>query len=76
MGCLDARNALVTGGARGIGAAIVRRLAGEGAHVVFAYQGADAAAQARIARVMRQFSGPLWYSTVAVTKEWRRDESP
>lgn len=45
MGCLDARTALVTGGARGIGAAIVRRLAGEGAHVVFAYQGAVEAAK-------------------------------
>lgn len=37
--------ALVTGGAPGIGAAIVRRLAGEGAHVVFAYQGAVEAAK-------------------------------
>lgn len=45
MGCLNGKSALVTGGARGIGAAIVRRLAGEGAEVAFAYRGADEAAR-------------------------------
>ena len=46
MRCLEGKNALVTGGARGIGAAIVRRLAGEGAYVGFAHGGevADEAA--------------------------------
>lgn len=51
MGCLNGKNALVTGGARGIGAAIVRRLAAEGAHVAFAYRGADAAAEALVAEI-------------------------
>lgn len=37
--------AFVTGGARGIGAAIVRRLASEGAAVVFTYQNSAGAAQ-------------------------------
>lgn len=44
MGCLNGKAALVTGGARGIGAAIVRRLAGEGARVVFNYRSDDSAA--------------------------------
>src|SRR5215472_8904214 len=34
---LQNKRALVTGGSRGIGAAIVKRLASEGAHVAFTY---------------------------------------
>ena len=43
---LTNKRALVTGGSRGIGAAIVKRLAGEGAHVAFTYAGSpDKAAE-------------------------------
>lgn len=45
------RVALVTGGARGIGRAVVRRLAGDGAVVVFSYRDNDAAAQRVVAEV-------------------------
>ena len=43
---LQDKIAFVTGGSRGIGAAIVRRLASQGANVVFTYQSSAAEAQA------------------------------
>ena len=49
MGTLNGKGALVTGGSRGIGRAIVKRLAGDGASVVFSYvantEAADRAAR-------------------------------
>ena len=45
MGTLDGKGAIVTGGSRGIGQAIVRRLAADGATVVFSYLSREADAQ-------------------------------
>ena len=42
---LENKRALVTGGSRGIGAAIVRRLASEGAHVALTYSSSPARAE-------------------------------
>jgi 3-oxoacyl-[acyl-carrier protein] reductase len=48
---LSGKVAFVTGGARGIGAAIVRRLASEGAAVAFTYQSSGAGAKALVASI-------------------------
>lgn len=52
MGVLDGKTALVSGGSRGIGRAIVRRLARDGASVVFSFFENEAAAAA----VMKEVS--------------------
>jgi len=44
MGQLDGRNAIVTGGSRGIGRAIVARFVAAGARVLFTYKENEAAA--------------------------------
>ena len=51
MADLNGKTALVIGGSRGIGAAIVRRLAGEGAEVTFTYRGSEDAAHALASEV-------------------------
>jgi 3-oxoacyl-[acyl-carrier protein] reductase len=51
MGHLSGKGALVTGGSRGIGRAIVMRLAADGATVVFSYLRNETAAQEVVAQV-------------------------
>jgi 3-oxoacyl-[acyl-carrier protein] reductase len=51
MGVLDGKGALVTGGSRGIGRAIVKRLAADGATVAFSYLRNEAAAREVVSEV-------------------------
>nr|MDT0662276.1 glucose 1-dehydrogenase [Micromonospora sp. DSM 115978] len=53
MGNLDGKGAIVTGGSRGIGRAIVARLVADGATVIFSYRQDEAAAK----EVATQFHG-------------------
>jgi 3-oxoacyl-[acyl-carrier protein] reductase len=48
---LNGRSALVTGGSRGIGRAVVMRLAGQGADVVFSYRGNEEAAASCVVEI-------------------------
>jgi 3-oxoacyl-[acyl-carrier protein] reductase len=48
---LAGKSALITGGSRGIGAAIVRRLATDGASVAFTYSTSEQHAKALVAEV-------------------------
>ncbi|MEV5986481.1 glucose 1-dehydrogenase [Streptomyces sp. NPDC052051] len=48
---LKGKTAVVTGGSRGIGRAIVERLCGDGAHVVFTYRADEEAAEAVVREV-------------------------
>lgn len=56
---LTNRTAFVTGGSRGIGAAIVQRLAQEGAHVAFTYKSSEAQALA-LAEEARRYGTQIW----------------
>jgi NAD(P)-dependent dehydrogenase (short-subunit alcohol dehydrogenase family) len=66
---LTGRVAIVTGGARGIGAAISKRLVDEGASVVVADSGVDIAGNDADPSVAQAFAGSLGYAAVPYTED-------
>ncbi|MEM6723620.1 MAG: SDR family NAD(P)-dependent oxidoreductase, partial [Bacteroidota bacterium] len=56
MGLMDNKVVLITGGSRGIGEAIARKMATEGAHVAFTYRSSSERAEA-IAAELTTLSG-------------------
>lgn len=64
-GALQGRGAVVTGGGRGIGAAVARALAGEGARVVVAAR--SAAEVESVAREIEASGGAAWHAGADVT---------
>ena len=69
MGTLEGKGALVTGGSRGIGRAIVKRLAADGASVVFSYLSRHDAADSVVAEVAS--AGGQAYAVQADQARWR-----
>ncbi|HEY4441269.1 MAG TPA: SDR family NAD(P)-dependent oxidoreductase [Candidatus Elarobacter sp.] len=68
MNALEGRVALVTGGARGIGAAIVTSLAGEGANVVVVDDGSTIDGTIADESVATQFARPFGGSVTAIAR--------
>jgi 3alpha(or 20beta)-hydroxysteroid dehydrogenase len=66
---LEGRVAIVSGGARGIGEAHVRALAGEGAHVVIGDVLADEGAALAVVNSMRRAGGGVIVNTSSMTSE-------
>ncbi|MFJ8079865.1 SDR family oxidoreductase [Streptomyces sp. NPDC096205] len=63
---LAGKSAIVTGGSRGIGRAIVRRLAADGAAVMFSYGRDEAAARETVAEVTAE-GGTVWAERIELT---------
>lgn len=73
MGLLDGKSALITGGSRGIGAALVRRFAQEGAAVAFTYRSSSSAADALVAELDSKGQKAKAYQSDAASYEAAED---
>ncbi len=73
MAHFEGRTAIVTGGTRGIGAAVSEHLAAEGAHVAMTYRSADDAARGQLERMRAKgWSATIHRSDVGDAESCRR----
>ena len=70
---LDGKVALITGGSRGIGAAIALRFAAEGARAVISYRRNRAAAEAVVAKLAEQGSNRSPALRLELTNKYQRE---